>query len=460
MAPAIAKRHVVAVMIDDLYAARPQSGLSAASVVYQAPAEGGIPRYMALFSEGNPPAVGPIRSSRLYYIAWAAEWNSVYAHVGGSPQALALLNSAQGRGKVVWNADEIRMGDKNMWRIKTRQPPHNVYSDAKHLRALVTATGAPQSVNYKTHWQFAPDASIDQRPVGGSIVVPYLANKISYAYNRATNTYLRTVSVEGKQVDAGTKQRIAPKNVAVMFMSFAPLNDGSQKHRLEAKFTGSGKAMLFTNGTLTKGTWKKASMTAPTYFYDAKRPADELHRRPDVRPGRADRDRRDVQAGQGPHAGRLAVPERLALAEPVAGRDGRRRPVRGLARATHPSRHSIGAGRAASAHTARVSRATSPHVRAAAGRSAAAARRPAWRVSSDHAARSATARRRGSPGSTRMPAGPMISGRDPTALATTGTPAASASMAAVPVASERTGWTRSRAPATSAASRSSGSPCA
>jgi hypothetical protein len=130
VAPAIAKRRVVAVMIDDLYAARPQSGLSAASVVYQAPAEGGIPRYMALFSEGNPPAVGPIRSSRLYFIAWAAEWNSVYAHVGGSPQALALLNSAQGRGKVVWNADEIHMGDKNMWRIKTRQPPHNVYTDA------------------------------------------------------------------------------------------------------------------------------------------------------------------------------------------------------------------------------------------------------------------------------------------------------------------------------------------
>jgi hypothetical protein len=269
--PATAKRHVVAVMIDDLWAARPQSGLSAASIVWQAPAEGGIPRYMALFSEGNPPAVGPIRSSRLYFIAWAAEWKAVYAHVGGSPQALSLLNSSQGRGKVVWNADEFRWGGTYMWRIKTRLAPHNVYTDGKHLRSLVKAVKAPTSVTYKTHWQFAPDAATADRPTSGSIVVPYPQNRITYQYQRSTNTYLRTVSSEGKQYDVGTKPktRIAPKNVVVIYMHFGPLNDGSHKNRLEANFTGSGKALVFTNGKLVKATWKKASITAPTYLYAA-----------------------------------------------------------------------------------------------------------------------------------------------------------------------------------------------
>ena len=267
VAPAVAKRHVVGVMIDDLYAARPQSGLSAASIVWQAPAEGGIPRYLALFSEGNPPSVGPIRSSRLYFIAWAAEWNAVYAHVGGSPQALALLRTAQGAGKAVWNADQIRLGNAYMWRINTRFAPHNVYTDARHLQLLVKVTHAPATMNYTPRWQFGPDPALAQRPVGGSITVPYLANRIQYSYDRATNTYPRTVSVEGKEFDAGTKKRIAPKNVVVMFMSFAPLNDGSQKHRLEAQFTGTGKAWVFTDGGLVKGTWKKASLTAPTYFY-------------------------------------------------------------------------------------------------------------------------------------------------------------------------------------------------
>lgn len=89
--PAVAKRHVVAVMIDDHPAARPQSGFNDASVVWQAPAEGGIPRYMMWFQDSVPPAVGPVRSARLYFVAWASEWDAVYAHVGGSPQAMKLL---------------------------------------------------------------------------------------------------------------------------------------------------------------------------------------------------------------------------------------------------------------------------------------------------------------------------------------------------------------------------------
>lgn len=269
VSPALAKRHVVAVMIDDQQDARPQSGLSSASVVWQAPAEGGIPRYVALFHEGSPRAVGPIRSSRLYFIAWAAEWNAVYMHVGGSPQAMALLASSQGKGKVVWNADEFRVGSTYMWRIKTRFAPHNVYSSSKYMQLLVKAVHAPTKMNYTPHWQFAPDPTIDQLPVGGSIRVPYLANVITYTYSRKTNSYLRSVTKEGKQFDVGPKVpvRIAPKNVVVIYMSFAPLNDGSKKHRLEAQFTGSGKALVFSNGKLVKATWKKASMTAPTLLF-------------------------------------------------------------------------------------------------------------------------------------------------------------------------------------------------
>ena len=267
VSPALAKRHVVAVMIDDLWAARPQSGLSSASVVWQAPAEGGIPRYMALFSEGSPPAVGPIRSSRLYFIAWAAEWNAVYMHVGGSPQALAVLDSPQGAGSVVWNADQISLGATYMWRIATRAAPHNVYSSAKAMQQLVKALHAPASMPYTAAWQFAADPPLDQLPTSGSISVPYPQNVISYAYDPATNSYPRTVTSEGREVDAGTGTRIAPKNVVVIYMSFGPLNDGSNKGRLEAQFTGSGKALVFNNGTLTKATWKKASMTAPTLLY-------------------------------------------------------------------------------------------------------------------------------------------------------------------------------------------------
>src|SRR4051794_16744897 len=154
---AVASLHPIAVMVDDLSPARPQSGFSAASIVWQAPAEGGIPRYMMVFQETIPGDVGPVRSSRYYYIAWAAELRAVYAHAGGSPQALATLRS-QGHGQLVFNADEFRWGG-SFRRVATRNPPHNLYTTGKQLRALVAATGAKDGP-ISWPWTFAPDAPV------------------------------------------------------------------------------------------------------------------------------------------------------------------------------------------------------------------------------------------------------------------------------------------------------------
>ncbi|HEY6057556.1 MAG TPA: DUF3048 domain-containing protein, partial [Candidatus Limnocylindrales bacterium] len=241
--PEQAARHPIAVMVDDLGPARPQSGFSAASVVWHAPAEGGIPRYMMVFGETRPSSVGPVRSSRYYYIAWAAEWRAMYVHVGGSPQALQALG-AQGHGQLVYNADEFRFGGHYLWRIVTRSAPHNVYTDAGHLEELaliVGATDAPTDKPPSPVWQFAPDPPLALRPVGGHIEVDYPANTVRYDYDRASNAYLRSVSGEGPQFDAATGQRVAPRNVVIIQMHFGPLNDGHpQKRRLEADVIGSG----------------------------------------------------------------------------------------------------------------------------------------------------------------------------------------------------------------------------
>jgi hypothetical protein len=266
--PDVAARRPIAVMIDDLRAARPQSGFSAASVVWQAPAEGGIPRYMLIFQDQQPGSVGPVRSARYYYITWAAEWHAVYAHVGGSPQAMSTL-AAQGAGQLVYNADEFRWGGIFYHRIKERAAPHNAYTDGDLLRKMATRIGAKDELQ-PAAWQFAPDLPLDARPYGGLIRVVYPANTITYHYDRATNTYLRSVTGEPAETDAATGQRVAPSNVVVMLMSFAPLNDGHpNKHRLEARVVGSGKAWISTNGRTIVGTWKKASLTAPTQFFDS-----------------------------------------------------------------------------------------------------------------------------------------------------------------------------------------------
>jgi hypothetical protein len=265
-----ALRLPIAVMIDDHWDARPQSGFEQASVVWHAPAEGGIPRYMLVFAEGDPPSVGPVRSARQYYIAWAAEWRALYVHSGGSPQALATLR-AQGRGQLVWNADEFRWGNRYLWRTRDRFAPHNVYTDAANLRAMQATIGAPDfATPPKPAWQFGRAAPMARRPVGGRIDVVYAYNTVTYRYDRLTNTYRRSVTDEPSQADAGTGAPVAPTNVVVMVMHFGPLRDGQpQKRRLEAQYIGQGKAWISTNGRTTVGTWRKDAETAPTQFFDA-----------------------------------------------------------------------------------------------------------------------------------------------------------------------------------------------
>ncbi len=266
VSPRDAAQHPIAVMIDDAPAARPQSGFTTASVVWQAPAEGGVPRYLLIFADQMPTDVGPVRSARSYFIAWAAEWRAVYAHVGGSPQAMSTLR-AKGDGQLVYNADEFRWGGIYYRRIPERSLPHNVYSDAKSLRKMATRLGA-ENEPLDAAWTFGPDAPLEARPSGGIIRVAYPYNSIEYRYDRATNTYLRGVTGQAKQVDAATGQRVAPKNVVVMLMSFAPLNDGSNLQRVEAQIVGGGKAWIATNGRTIEGTWTKTSLEGPTRFYD------------------------------------------------------------------------------------------------------------------------------------------------------------------------------------------------
>ena len=117
------------------------------------------------------------------------------------------------------------------------------------------------------HWRGYSD------PSGTRITVVYPYEAVQYRYDPATNTYRRYVrpprgGAFKAQVDAADGQPVAPKNVVILKMAFGPLNDGHpKKHRLEAHDVGKGVAWISTNGLTVKGTWRKASPTAPTRLF-------------------------------------------------------------------------------------------------------------------------------------------------------------------------------------------------
>lgn len=269
VSPEVAARHPIAVMIDDHRAARPQAGFNATAVVWQAPAEGGIPRYMFIIQDDLPALIGPVRSVRQYYVDWAAEWNAVLVHVGGEPGALATLRAA-GDGRLVWNVEERLYEGTYLWRATDRAVPHNVYSDGEHLRQVAAVVGATDGP-IRPAWTFGRDARPSARPVGTTLTIHYPYETITYRYDAASNRYLRFIDAATEpQLDAADGEVVAPSNVVVLRIPFGPLDDGHpDKERLEADDVGVGEAIISTNGRIIQGTWSKASVTGPTRLYDA-----------------------------------------------------------------------------------------------------------------------------------------------------------------------------------------------
>jgi len=132
----------LAVMINNAPAARPQSGLSQADIVYEVLAEGGITRLIGIFqSQAGIEKIGPIRSIRPYLIRLGESYGGVLVHAGGSPEAYSII---QKQGKQ--DLDEIGNAGAFFWRAKDRKAPHNLYSSDEKLREAAAKLGYDQQV--------------------------------------------------------------------------------------------------------------------------------------------------------------------------------------------------------------------------------------------------------------------------------------------------------------------------
>jgi hypothetical protein len=249
-------------MIENSTDARPQSGLGQASVVFEAVAEGGVTRFLALFQDTSPDNVGPIRSARPYYVAWDLGFDAAYAHVGGSPDALADIK-AWG----VHNLDEFANGG-SYHRASTRAAPHNVYTAISTLNQLEDSKGFVTSV-YSGFPRKTP-APVKQ-PTAASINLTLSGPLYNahYDYVATSNSYNRS---EGgaPQIDANTNQQISPKVVIAMVVpeSRGAL-DASGAYYSDYNVIGSGAVYVFQDGTLTTGQWTKSSNTSQITFTDA-----------------------------------------------------------------------------------------------------------------------------------------------------------------------------------------------
>jgi hypothetical protein len=128
---------VLAVKIDNVSQARPQTGLNDADLVYGIEVEGGLSRLMAVFdSDHLPSSVGPVRSARETDLQLLAEYDHpALAFSGAQSQLLPVLKSSS---EIV-----AETGTSAFYRVSDRPAPHNEYL---HTKGLADSAGVAKDI--------------------------------------------------------------------------------------------------------------------------------------------------------------------------------------------------------------------------------------------------------------------------------------------------------------------------
>lgn len=270
----VANRRPVAIMVNNVKASLPQSGVSKADILFECLAEGGITRLMMLSTEYEfLPKVGSVRSARDYYIDFADGFDSIFVHAGGSTYAYNTLanrntdnidgvNGPSPKGTFARDKDRLAAGVAS---------EHTLFMQGgEALKAAI------ESLKFRTEKKDDADTPMvfkawDEVATLGSNAKHIGVNVsnyqyVDYVYDETTSTYLRYQYHGEKHMDCDTETQLAFTNVILMFNESGKIK-GDEKNRLWMQTTGEGEGYYITNGTYAPITWKKDSASSAIKYY-------------------------------------------------------------------------------------------------------------------------------------------------------------------------------------------------
>jgi hypothetical protein len=282
---AVVMRRNMAVMIPDNKPAFPLYGISYASVIYEAPVEGRITRLMGFFEDYDTlERIGPIRSSRDYFLYESMAYDSIYVNWGlAIPFVADLINSDR-----VDNISQAMKGisvpaPKAFDRV--RRPGY-----ATEFTGYLFMDGYTQEVerlgyetNYRDQFVQAFTFANDAHPVlyadaeDATMIYPGGTEKNRGGYG-VMMQYFRYDANDGRyyryQYDAPLIDEENGEQVAVTNIIFK-ICHGEKKEPNNEKSDylafgvhGEGEAYFFTAGKVVHGSWQRASDYEPNLFFD------------------------------------------------------------------------------------------------------------------------------------------------------------------------------------------------
>lgn len=244
---AIANRPAVVAKIDNHPAARPQSGLIEADIVYEENVES-LTRFAAVLHSRDADPVGPLRSGRSQDVDLLANLKSpIFLWSGGNATVTRLVNSSS----MINMSPFINLAAPAFFRSSDKGSPHNLYSRTSEIRTLAADKGGiPIAVfTYR---------GIDETPTGADAVGAKLSmdggTNVSWEWDVASGTYLRRHGDKRHNDPNGIQ--VNTNNVVILFVSYR--SSSADARSPEAKTIGSGVAWVYAGGKVMIGTWNRA----------------------------------------------------------------------------------------------------------------------------------------------------------------------------------------------------------
>ncbi len=245
----------IAVMMDNASDIPPQAGLSAAAIIYEALAESNITRLLAIFnSQVKLEKVGPIRSARNYFMDWAEEYHGLFMHVGGSPQALAIIDDYK-----FTNIDEMGAAGIYFFRDDNLAAPHNVFTNSSNILRAGEMKKVSNLNQDFTSWHYVDDLSINN-PVDLAVNFSIDQYNIVWKFNHTLNIYQRFRNND-KSIDAAG-EHLAADNIIVQIVPSSLID----VERRSMDTQSGGVVFIFNKAGEAKGHWEYRD--GRTLFFD------------------------------------------------------------------------------------------------------------------------------------------------------------------------------------------------
>ena len=263
---ALLENRPVFVVVENHPDARPQWGLTSSDIVWEMVAEGGITRMLLMYADASrlPQKIGPVRSTRHYFLELVQGFDGIFVHFGGSKYAYQYLKSND-----VDNIDG-KYDSKAFSRDKSRgvASEHTAYTTVDKIADAISRKEYRTTIKeeYKAPFIFNSEAVKLSGGDCNSVVVSFSDSyTYTYTYDAQKNVYYSALKGNPFKDSEGNQQNF--ENIIVCYTDVSNIS-GDKKNRVNLDLS-EGEGIYISNGSYQSIKWEKGDKTDMMKFYNS-----------------------------------------------------------------------------------------------------------------------------------------------------------------------------------------------